>query len=127
VQLIGRGLVGIRASDGKFLWGHNRVANNVANISTPIVRGDYVFASTGYQAGSVLLKLEKNGEGVKASEVYFLEPATLQNHHGGLVLVKDHVYAGHGHKRGSRSAWTSSRARSRGGATSATRARAPRP
>jgi outer membrane protein assembly factor BamB len=100
VQLMGKGLVGIRASDGKFLWGYNRVANNVANISTPIVRGDYVFASTGYQTGSALLKLEKDGDGVKASEVYFLEPGTLQNHHGGLVLVGDHVYAGHGHNKG---------------------------
>lgn len=100
VQLMGRGLVGMRASDGKFLWGYNRVANNVANISTPIVRGDYVFASTGYQTGSVLLKLEKSGEGVKAGEVYFLDAGTLQSHHGGLVLVGDHVYAGHGHNKG---------------------------
>jgi len=56
VQLMGRGLVGIRASDGVFLWGYNKVANNVANISTPIVRGDYVFGSTGYQTGSALVK-----------------------------------------------------------------------
>ena len=36
VQLLGRGLVGVRASDGKFLWGYNQVANDVANISTPV-------------------------------------------------------------------------------------------
>jgi outer membrane protein assembly factor BamB len=100
VQLIGRGLVGVRASDGKFLWGYNRVANQVANIPTPIVRGDHVFASTGYQTGSVLLRLVKAGAGVLAQEVYFLEPTTLQNHHGGLVLVGDHLYAGHGHNKG---------------------------
>jgi hypothetical protein len=47
VQLLGRGLVGIRASDGLFMWGYNRV-NNVANIATPIVKDDFVFASTGY-------------------------------------------------------------------------------
>ena len=51
------GLVGVRASDGKFLWGYNRVANDVANIPTPIVKGDLVFASTGYQTGAALLKL----------------------------------------------------------------------
>jgi outer membrane protein assembly factor BamB len=100
VQLLGRGLVGIRASDGAFLWGYNRVANGVANISTPIVRGDRVFASTGYQTGSVLLELARSGDGVAAREVYFLDAKTLQNHHGGLVLVGDHVYAGHGHNRG---------------------------
>jgi outer membrane protein assembly factor BamB len=90
----------VRASDGRFLWGSNRVANHVANISTPIVKDDYVFASTGYQSGSVLLQLAKAGDGVAAREVYFLEPTTLQNHHGGLVLVGDHVYAGQGHGKG---------------------------
>jgi outer membrane protein assembly factor BamB len=100
VQLTGRGLVGVRAEDGKLLWGYNRVANDVANIPTPIIKDDLVFASTGYQAGSVLLKLVRSAQGVDAQEVYFLEARALQNHHGGLVLVGDHVYGGHGHNRG---------------------------
>jgi outer membrane protein assembly factor BamB len=100
VQLLGRGLVGIRASDGKHLWSYNRVANGVANISTPIVRANWVFASTGYQTGSVLLELSRSGDGIAARELYFLDAKTLQNHHGGLVLVGNHVYAGHGHNKG---------------------------
>ena len=47
VQLLGRGVIGVRASDGEYLWGYNRVANNVANIPTPIVQGDFVFAVVG--------------------------------------------------------------------------------
>lgn len=100
VQLTGRGLVGVRAADGRLLWNYNRVANDVANISTPVVKGDYVFASTGYQTGAVLLKLEAQASGVAAKEVYFLEPKTFQNHHGGFVLVGDHIYSGHGHNKG---------------------------
>ena len=100
VQLMGRGLVGVRASDGKYLWGYNKVANDTANIPTPIVRGDLVFTSTGYQTGAALLRLVPAGGGVEAREVYFLEARTFQNHHGGMVLVGDHVYAGHGHNRG---------------------------
>jgi hypothetical protein len=101
VQLMGRGLVSVRASDGKFLWGYNRVANNVANIPTPIVQGEYVFAATGYQTGAVLLKLESDSSGgVKANEVYFLDGKTFQNHHGGMVLVGGYIYAGHGHRNG---------------------------
>jgi outer membrane protein assembly factor BamB len=100
VQLMGRGVVGLRASDGKFLWGYNRVANDVANVATPIVHGDLVFASTGYRTGSVLLELERSGDGVEARERYFLDATTLQNHHGGLVLVDDYIYAGHGHNKG---------------------------
>jgi outer membrane protein assembly factor BamB len=100
VQLLGRGLVGVRASDGKYLWGYNRVANGVANVSTPIVRANWVFASTGYQTGSALLELRPSGDGVAAHELYFLDSKTLQNHHGGFVLVGNHVYAGHGHNKG---------------------------
>jgi outer membrane protein assembly factor BamB len=103
IQLTGRGLVSVRAQDGKFLWGYNNVANNVANIPTPVIKGDYVFASTGYQTGSALLKLSKAGDAgdtVQAQEVYFLPSKTLQNHHGGLVLIGDHLYGGHGHNRG---------------------------
>jgi outer membrane protein assembly factor BamB len=100
VQLLGKGVVGVRASDGKFLWGNNSVANGTANISTPVIKGDYVFASTGYQTGSVLLKLSRQGEGVAATEVYFLDNKTFQNHHGGFVLVGDHIYGGHGHRAG---------------------------
>jgi outer membrane protein assembly factor BamB len=37
VQLMGRGLVSIRAADGWFMWGNNTVANGIANISTPVV------------------------------------------------------------------------------------------
>ena len=100
VQLVGRGLVGVRASDGKFLWSYNKVANRAANISTPIVKGDLVFASTGYQTGAVLLRLAKSGDGVSAQEVYFLDSRTFQNHHGGMVLIGNHIYAGHGQSRG---------------------------
>jgi outer membrane protein assembly factor BamB len=101
VQLLGRGVVGIRAADGQYLWGYNKVANNVANIPTPIVQGDFVFAASGYQTGSVLLKLAPAAGGtVTATEVYFLDGKTFQNHHGGFVLVDGHIYGGHGHRAG---------------------------
>jgi outer membrane protein assembly factor BamB len=100
VQLIGRGLVGVRASDGKLLWTYNRVANDVANISTPVVQGDYVFASTAYGTGSALLKLEPAADGVTAKEVYFLNAPTFQNHHGGFVLIDGFLYSGQGQSNG---------------------------
>lgn len=100
VQLIGQGVVGVRASDGKFLWGYGGVANGTANIPTCLVSGDYVFCSTGYRAGAALLKLTAEGDGVNAEEVYFLDGNELQNHHGGMVLVDGYVYCGHGHNNG---------------------------
>lgn len=100
VQLTGRGLIGVRAEDGKFLWGYNKVANKTANIPTPLTDGDYIFGSTGYGTGSCLLKLSKDGDGVKAEEEYFLGSKTFQNHHGGMVLKDGYVYAGHQHNEG---------------------------
>jgi outer membrane protein assembly factor BamB len=100
VQLVGNGVIGVSTADGKPLWGYNRIANDVANIPTPIVRDDYVFVSTGYGAGSALLRLEQTPGGVKVNEVYFRPGNKMQNHHGGMVLVGDHVYLGHGHNQG---------------------------
>ncbi|HEX3727152.1 MAG TPA: PQQ-binding-like beta-propeller repeat protein, partial [Pirellulales bacterium] len=71
VQLLSRGVVGVEAADGRFLWGYNRVANGTANVPTPLVHEDYVFCSSGYQTGAALLKLVPANSGVKAEEQYF--------------------------------------------------------
>lgn len=100
VQLTGRGLISVAADDGTVLWSYNDIANGTANIPTPIVDGDYVFCSSGYGTGAALLKLVARGHDVIAEEVYFLPAKTLQNHHGGMVLVDGHIYCGHGHNQG---------------------------
>lgn len=101
VQLVGRGTIGVRATDGKLLWSYNRVANGTANIPTCIAAGDYVFTSSGYNdGGSALLHLIADGEGMKAEEVYYLPAKELQNHHGGMVLIGETLYFGHGHNKG---------------------------
>jgi outer membrane protein assembly factor BamB len=100
VQLTGRGVIGVSANDGKFLWGYNKIANKTANIPTPIIHDDYVFCSTGYQTGAALLKLNRTSDGVEAEEIYFLNSKTLQNHHGGMIMVGDYLYGGTGHNLG---------------------------
>ncbi|MBM84258.1 MAG: polyvinylalcohol dehydrogenase [Planctomycetaceae bacterium] len=100
IQLNGRGVFGVRASDGKFLWSYNKIANGTANIPTPIIKGDYVFCSTGYGTGAALLELKKTDDGVSAEEVYFLPANKFQNHHGGMILVGDYIFCGHGHNKG---------------------------
>ncbi len=100
VQLLGQGVVGVRARDGRYLWGYEEVANNVANIPTPVPFGDRIFCTTGYGTGAALLELSKRGERVEAREVYFLDQRTFQNHHGGVVQVGDYLYGGHRHNEG---------------------------
>lgn len=101
VQLVGKGVVSVRAKDGKFLWGYNKITNGTASIPTPIIRGDYVFTSTGYgDGGAALLKVVKSGDEFRAEEVWYKKASELQNHHGGAILLGDHLYMGHGHNNG---------------------------
>jgi outer membrane protein assembly factor BamB len=100
IQLVGRGVISADAKTGKLLWGYNDIANDTANIPTPVVKGDYIFASTGYGAGGALLRVSKQGQQVAPREVYFLEAKQMQNHHGGMVMVGDYIYCGHGHDLG---------------------------
>lgn len=101
VQLVGRGVIGVRASDGELLWRYAGVGNTTANIPTVIVDGNMIFCSTGYGTGSALLKLSPEADNrVKMEEVYFLNAKTLQNKHGGMVLVDGYIYCGHGNGTG---------------------------
>lgn len=110
VQMLGRGVIGVDAESGEYLWGYNRVANDIANIPTSIVTGNYVFSSSGYGTGSALLKISKNPDYDEnseeeqdewlAEEVYFLEGNVMQNHHGGLILHEGHIFTGTGHNKG---------------------------
>jgi outer membrane protein assembly factor BamB len=65
------------------------------------VRGDYVFYTTGYdEGGSALLKIVPRGDDVAAEVVWKKGSNELRNHHGGVVLVGDCLYGGHGQNNG---------------------------
>ena len=100
VQLTGRTLVGIAASDGKFLWRYDKPANRMAiNCSTPLFHDGMVFASSAYGAGGGLVKLSKDANGgVKAEEVY--STTDMQNHHGGMILLDGYLYGASGGNEG---------------------------
>lgn len=100
VQLIGRGVVGVEAETGRFLWGYNEIANGTANIPTPIVRGGYVFTTTNYNTGSALLEISRVGDTFHVKQLYKLTAKQFENHHGGIVSVGNCVYGGHGNSRG---------------------------
>lgn len=101
VQIVGRGVIGVRASDGKYLWGYNRVANPTANIPTPIPFDDQVFVSTGYNdGGAALLSLTRNGNRFNVTEEYWKSNAELQNHHGGMIRVGSKLFMGNKHNKG---------------------------
>lgn len=91
VQFLSGGVVGVSAKDGKFLWHYDAPANGTANASTVLFQNDAVFAASGYGTGGGKAKISKSDDGkFKAEQDYFV--STLQNHHGGMVLVDGYIY-----------------------------------
>lgn len=94
VQLVMQTLFGVDAATGKLIW-RTPWQGRTAVIPTPIVRGDEVFISSGYGTGCMKVKIA----GSEATVVF--QNKDLENHHGGVILVGDHLY-GHSNKGG----WT---------------------
>jgi hypothetical protein len=84
------GVNGVDVNSGRRLWSYDDVANNVANIATPIVRDNRVFVSSDYGTGAALLELTAAGDGISAKQVYFTRD--MRNHHASSVLVGEHLY-----------------------------------
>lgn len=100
VQLTAKSLVGVAASDGKFLWRYDAPANGKGiNCSTPLYQDGLVFAASAYGAGGGAARLSKNPDGtIKAEEVYFTKK--MQNHHGGMVVHEGALYGANGGNEG---------------------------
>ena len=89
VQLLSKGMVGVDAKTGQFLWRYADVAKGPAQYFTPVASGEHVYCGAlGIGGGMVRLKAE--GNGVVAEPVYFTRG--LPNGIGGAVIVGDHLY-----------------------------------
>jgi outer membrane protein assembly factor BamB len=88
VQLTGKSVAGV-TPDGKLLWRADR-PGRTATIPTPIVYKDHVYVTSGYGVGCNLFKITKDGDAFKAEQVYANK--NMVNHHGGVILVGDHLY-----------------------------------
>jgi outer membrane protein assembly factor BamB len=86
IQLFMNSLVGVAADSGKLLW-KTDWPGRTAVIPTPIFHDGHVFVTSGYGVGCKLVKV---GPDNQVSEVYFSK--NMQNHHGGVVRVGDHLY-----------------------------------
>ena len=82
--------LGVDVESGKLQWSYNNVANQTANIATPIVRGNFVFLSSGYSTGAALLELTPGQNRIAARQVYFTRD--MRNHHASSVLIGEYLY-----------------------------------
>lgn len=86
VGFLRSGLVGVDAKTGKVLWKYEKIADQGANIMTPVVYQDKVFASSS-RGGGALLELAAAGD---PKEAY--HDKQLGTSIGGAVLVDGHLY-----------------------------------
>jgi outer membrane protein assembly factor BamB len=90
IQFLDKGIVGVDAKTGEFLWRYGGTASGPANIPTVVVEGDLVYTSNARRFGGALLRISGEGAGTKAEEVYFSR--TAPNTLGGQVLVDGILY-----------------------------------
>ena len=89
VQLLSKGIVGVDAKTGQFLWRYAEAAKGPAQYFTPVARGEYVYGGA-LGVGGGLVRLRADGNGVAAEQVYFIRG--LPNGIGGAALVGDVLY-----------------------------------
>jgi outer membrane protein assembly factor BamB len=90
INLTQKGVISVRAKDGKLLWRYDAPASDKANCSECVVSGRSVFASTGYGVGGGRADVKRNGDRFEVNEVFFTKK--MQNHHGGMVLIDGMIY-----------------------------------
>jgi len=86
VQLLEKQLVGFDIGDGTVLWSVPW-PGRVAVVPTPVVWNASVYCTAGYGAGCMRVKLSDTFE----PEVVY-DNKVMTNHHGGVVLLDDHIY-----------------------------------
>ncbi|MFO0924929.1 MAG: PQQ-binding-like beta-propeller repeat protein [Pirellulales bacterium] len=91
VLFLGKGIVGIQADRGEFLWRYNKTSDVAANIATPIIQGDMVYSAASRVGGALIQAPGKTGE---PAEIYFAK--TLPSGIGGSVLVDGKLYGSSG-------------------------------
>ncbi|MHB8864574.1 MAG: outer membrane protein assembly factor BamB family protein [Pirellulaceae bacterium] len=93
VQFLGKGLVGVEAATGKFLWRYDRTGTGPANIQTPLAQDTFVY-SGGARSGGALVRLTTEQGQVRADEVYF--DMGLPTGIGGVIQVGPNLFGASG-------------------------------
>lgn len=89
-------LAGVDAASGQLLWRAPR-SGATAVIPTPVIFRDIVFVTSGYGVGCNAFQISSTGGRFAVRQLYANQD--LVNHHGGVVLIGQHVY-GHSDRGG---------------------------
>jgi outer membrane protein assembly factor BamB len=83
--------MGIAPQSGQLFWRYPWPTQEGVNAVTPLVIGDYVFVSSSYSMGCVLLEIADDGSGTLTPRPVY-EHNRMRNHFATSVLLGDHLY-----------------------------------
>jgi outer membrane protein assembly factor BamB len=86
------GLVSLQADTGAVLWRYP-FRFNVATAASPVVAGDVVYCSAGYEVGAAAVRISRTGDSFNATEIWRITGnRPLANHWSTPVYHDGHLY-----------------------------------
>jgi len=93
VYCANNGVVGVSAKDGSILWETTDWKISIATVPSPLILSDgRIFLTGGYNAGSLMLQLRKEGGHLVPRTLFKLDPGTFGATQHTPVLLGDHIY-----------------------------------
>jgi outer membrane protein assembly factor BamB len=94
------GPLGVSAADGKLLWEFPRRFNVAVSPSLLAVDGERVFMTASFDAGSVMVRVRREGAGFKVEPVWDMQHNEWNSEVHTPILFKGHMFAVGKKKRG---------------------------
>jgi len=87
------GVLGVRADDGTLLWHHARKFNVAVAPSPLAIPPDRVFMTSGYDAGTVMIRVKNDGGKFSTETVFELTTEEWNSEVHTPILYEDHLFA----------------------------------
>jgi len=91
VFFVESGLVAKQADNGTLLWRY-QFPFNVSTAASPVIAGDSIFCSAGYGVGGAAIRVSKEGEQFKTTELWKLPGDDVANHWSTPVYHDGYLY-----------------------------------
>ena len=87
------GVTGVSADDGRVLWQTPDWTVTMANTPSPVIVPDgRIFLSGGYGAGSMMIRIEAEGDRYQVEELFRLKGEQFGSEQQTPILYRDHIY-----------------------------------
>jgi outer membrane protein assembly factor BamB len=88
-----KGVVGVSATNGAMLWETTEWKISIANVPSPLpLEGGRLFLSGGYNAGSLMLQLKKDGDQFSVQTLFRLQPEIFGATQHTPIYYENHIY-----------------------------------